>query len=152
MELYNLDKNKTFLISPKALILENSKLLILKNTLDKYGGISQWELPGGFVEMQEGLEEGLKRETKEETGLDVEIGDLIAAYDRWYSNFKFKDGRALDVRIINLAYICKKISGEIKLSWEHSEFLWVLKEDVAKLDISEDSKIAIEKYFNKHNL
>lgn len=45
-------------------------------------GLGLWSYPGGYLEMGETLEEGAVRETREETGLQVEITGLLGVYSR----------------------------------------------------------------------
>lgn len=146
MDLYNIDKNKAFLVSLKALVVQKGKLLVLKNTAEVWGKKSQWELPGGILETNESLKEGLIREVKEEAGLKITVGDILTTWDYWEYGFKFKDGRVLDVRIVEIAFVCQKVGGETKLSDEHSRFKWATKEELGKLDFGPSSKLAIRKY------
>src|SRR5579862_1715698 len=60
-------------------ILEDRVVLIRRATQPGHG---KWAYPGGYLEVGETLEEGAIRETKEETGLDVEITGLAGVYSR----------------------------------------------------------------------
>lgn len=57
-----------------SLIMEDtcSKVLMVQN-LDN----GRWSLPGGAVEMHETLAEAVVRETREETGLSIQVGELV---------------------------------------------------------------------------
>jgi 8-oxo-dGTP diphosphatase len=57
---------------------ENDEILLVRQSTGRH----YWTLPGGKVKRSEGLVAALKREVKEETGLIVEVGDLIAVMDR----------------------------------------------------------------------
>ena len=48
--------------------------------LQRRGDCDQWGFPGGTVELGETPQMAAVREVKEETGLDVEVGDLIGIY------------------------------------------------------------------------
>lgn len=146
MGYYSLNKQKSFLVSLKALIIEKKRLLVLKNAVGVFNKKSQWELPGGILEVDEKIKEGLIREVKEETGLIIMVGDLSAIYDHWKKGFKFKDGRILDIRIIEIAFSCQKVGGELELSDEHLRFKWATVEELKKLDFSINSKTAIKEY------
>ena len=70
--LFNLDDlSVKYPISVKGVLIENNKLLLLKNESFIY------DLPGGKVEPHQSIEEALIDEFKEETNLDVKIKSLI---------------------------------------------------------------------------
>jgi 8-oxo-dGTP pyrophosphatase MutT (NUDIX family) len=66
-----------FRIAVSALIFDEHRvLLILRPDID------WWNLPGGGMELGETVEEALKREVLEETGLEVEVGQLVGVYSK----------------------------------------------------------------------
>ena len=86
-----------------GIIVENNKILLTK----------QWDgysLPGGGVKLGETLAETFKREIKEETGLNVEIGDIIHCESNFY-NHKNK----AYYHSILMYYTHSSLSGEISI-------------------------------------
>ena len=67
------------LIGVGAIIMNRNKMLIVKRANEPAKGL--WSVPGGVVELGEQLYEALKREVKEETGLEVDIERLVDAVD-----------------------------------------------------------------------
>lgn len=102
--------------------------------------------PGGLLDLKEPLQDGLLREVKEETGLQVSVGNVFATWDHWEQGFIFRDGRTLDVRIIEMAYLCHNPIGEIILSDEHQDYRWVGKKNLKDFLFFRNSDIAIQKY------
>ena len=136
MDHYHLPKDQAILVTQKALIFnDKGQLLILKNNLGLPESRKKWDFPGGLLEMDESLEEGLIREVLEEAGLEVEIGELVGVGDFW-SRFEFEDRRVKKVRFVALAYKCRYLGGEVKLSYEHSQYRWATPEEVKKLKIT----------------
>ena len=70
-----------------GLIWRRGKVLITKRPMDAMlGGL--WEFPGGKQEGTESLEEAVRREVKEETGLDVRVGGHLISVKHAYSHFR----------------------------------------------------------------
>lgn len=157
MLYYRLPKNRIFLVSQKALIVDKGKILILKYSPIKSGKIFKWELPGGLLEPSEKLTTGLKREVKEETNLTVTIGKPVATSQEEFKSFRLKDGRKVDVDVIfiiyecNIIYECRKLSGKIKLSWEHKDFRWVSPKELKNYIFSPGIGPIIAQYTNLFN-
>ena len=109
------------LVAQKGIIVKNGKILIVRRAINDFITENMWEFPGGKLEFGEDLEEGLKREVKEETNLDVNIGKLLYSY-----TFKTHPHRQLVV----LSYLCSVDSDVVTLSSEHDEYAWVSKEQL----------------------
>ncbi|HEY0757514.1 MAG TPA: NUDIX domain-containing protein [Ktedonobacteraceae bacterium] len=71
------DNTHYFRVSVSALIFEDERVLLAHRR-----AIDWWNLPGGAVDPGETVAEGLKREVREETGLEVEVGQLIGVYSK----------------------------------------------------------------------
>jgi 8-oxo-dGTP diphosphatase len=58
-----------------AIVVRDDALLMIKRGREPNAGL--WSVPGGRVEPGEYLADAVKREVREETGLDVEVGELV---------------------------------------------------------------------------
>lgn len=78
-----------------------------------------WNLPGGFVESDESGPEAIKREVREETGLEIEVLGLIGIFPSTYGD-PDGDGKP----ILDIAYRCRHTGGDWAISEESSEGRW----------------------------
>jgi len=65
-------------IRAAGILLHEGKLLLVRH---EKGEMSYWLLPGGGVDFGETVEDGLKREFREEVGLEVRVGRLVMVHD-----------------------------------------------------------------------
>ena len=122
-----------FYLGVKALICnDEGQLLLLKrnpNRLKSIKGV--WDLPGGRVQKNESLEDALKREVREETGLNNIV--CICPFKMVLSPIRLPtpDG---DVGLVLATYVCQVGDGEsICLSDEHIDFEWFEPSQAAEL-------------------
>jgi ADP-ribose pyrophosphatase YjhB (NUDIX family) len=80
-----------------------------------------WEPPGGVLELGESIDDGLRREVREETGLDIEPTMLTGVYKN------MKRG------IIALVFRCRITGGELTLSNETEAIRWAAEVEVTEL-------------------
>jgi 8-oxo-dGTP diphosphatase len=113
----------------KVAIVRGDKYLILKRSPNAVRFPNLWDFPGGRLEPDEKPEDGAIREVKEETTIDVKIIKKLGAYEFDFDNLG-KTSHQFSV------YESEVIGDdEVVLSSEHSEYRWLTKEDVLKLQI-----------------
>lgn len=115
-------------IGVKALILDNGKLLMVRRSSDdRHQAIANtWDIPGGRLAFGEDPLEGLKREVREETGLQLTRIDRPLDVQTVFKN--------QDRHIVRITFVCEA-SGELRLSDEHTEGEWMsLHDEIAVKD------------------
>lgn len=132
-----------FRIAVKSFIVnERGELLLIKRGGNNPHKPGVWEIPGGRLEPMEDPFEGLKREIKEETGLDVEVMNPLRIH-----HFTRDDGQ----KITMITFLCKPVSGSVNLSNEHTEYLWIeMDNSFSKLHPAYHEEVEIfKKFFSK---
>ena len=81
----------------------------------------RWEPPGGVLELAESIEDGLRREVREETGLDVEPGPLSGVYKNMARG------------IVALVFRCKVTGGQLATNDEVTAFRWADEDTIRQL-------------------
>ncbi len=131
-------------VSAGVIMNEKNEILLLKRRDDDFmGGI--YELPSGNVDLGESIQEGLVREIKEETDLNVdEIGMYINTFD--YLSGSGKKSRQFNFEV-------KVDSKKNIFLTEHDEYKWKSIEEVNKsVLVTDEVKYAINIFiYNKLN-
>jgi len=97
-----------------VILIEDGKLLWVQRKFEPRVGL--WTLPAGFLEYDEHVEECAVRETKEETGLDVELTGLFNAY------MAMDDPR---VQVVLMLYRARLLGGDLCAGDDASDVRWV---------------------------
>ena len=119
--------SKTYGLTVRGIIKNDSdEILIVKRHPKSRTDPEMWELPGGKVEKGEDFEYALVREIKEETNLDCTVGDFCEAVQNDY----------MHKRTVQLMMYLDNISGDVKISEEHTDWIWAGTEDMKGLEIS----------------
>ena len=99
-----LDSTPKHIVSAAAIVLNDAgELLLIK------GPLRGWEMPGGQVEEGESLKDAAIRETKEESGIDVEVLNFCGVFQN------------VSGSICNTLFLAKPVGGEMTTSAESLE-------------------------------
>jgi 8-oxo-dGTP diphosphatase len=127
------------LVAVGAVIEDDGGRILLVKHKQERGGCWQgkWICPGGELEVGEEIEEGIKREVKEETNLEVELITPLVTFDRIVK----VDGKA-SLHVIYIDYVARLIGGELKVGSDAGEALWVEKKSISKMwqELHEDTQ------------
>jgi ADP-ribose pyrophosphatase YjhB (NUDIX family) len=113
-----------------GVVVQNGRALIVKRAHEPRKG--EWSLPGGMVELGEGLVEAVKREIKEETGLEVEVGDVVEVFDRVH-----RQGDRVQYHFVIVDYLCHPVGGTLHAGDDAEAIAWVGAEDIARYGVNE---------------
>ncbi len=61
------------------MVIHEGRALLIKRGSEPLK--DQWSIPGGTLELGESIQEGVRRELLEETGIDVRVAELIEVFD-----------------------------------------------------------------------
>jgi mutator protein MutT len=109
-----------------AIVVHDGELLMVRRAHDPAKGL--WSLPGGRVESGEYIADAIKREVKEETGLDVDVHDLVGIFEvmgdaKWKTHYVILDYAAVPVG-----------DTEPRAAGDASEARWVPFDQIEKLE------------------
>lgn len=111
-ECYRLILEKMPIPTVDAVVSFEGKFLLLKRNNPPVKG--EWWLPGGRIRKGEALEDAVKREVLEETGLECEIVRQIGVINQIFP----------ECHTISIYYLMKATSPEVRINEEHSDYKW----------------------------
>lgn len=124
-----------------ALILDGDRILLVERGKEPLKGL--WSLPGGVLETGETLEEGLRREVREETGLEIEAPKVHEIFERILRD---ADG-ACEYHYVLIDYVCRKAGGVLRAADDACRAEWVSRARMAEYRITEGTLPVIERAF-----
>lgn len=133
------DRLSYVLVAVGAVILDdNDKILLVKHKKER-GGYWQgkWICPGGALELGEEIKEGIKREVREETNLEIELVRPLIPFDRIV-----KTNEETSLHVIYIDYVAKLLGGELNVASDVGEALWVEKTNIPQIwqELHEDTQ------------
>lgn len=124
----NTDEERPLKIAAHAVITDRrGRLLLLRRPASSEYNPGRWEFPGGRIGPGEGVSDALVRETREETGLEVEPGRLLGAGEQ----------ERAEGRVVHLIMSAAASGQEVTLSEEHDASRWVTPKGLAELPLSD---------------
>ena len=102
-----------------VLIRDGDRYLLIKRAAEPDAGL--WSIPGGLVEVGERAAEAAVREAKEETGLDVEIEEVLGVVDKIVRD----DDSRIRFHFVIVDYMAARKGGSLEASSDALDARWV---------------------------
>lgn len=104
-----------------AVVLDSeSRVLLVRRGQEPLLG--EWSLPGGALELGERLEDGVCREVREETGLEVEPVEIVAVFD--HISHAADDPSRVRFHYVLVDYRCRLLGGALMSASDATEARW----------------------------
>ena len=99
---------------------DRGRVLLARRGIEPFRGM--WDAPGGFIRPGESGEEAARRELREETGLEIEVGEVVAILSDTYAGD--------DQTTLNIFYAARVAGGEPAPASDVSELAWFAPDEL----------------------
>jgi len=127
-----------------AVIIDRGRVLLVKRGSPPMLG--QWTIPGGVVELGETLRSAAEREAQEETGLTVQVGEVIEVIDRILPG---DDGRT-QFHYVLVDFLCSVVQGEARAGSDAADVAWAAENELEKFKLEKKALEVIRKAVAQH--
>jgi len=121
------------LIGVGTVIVSNGRALLIRR--GRAPLLGEWSLPGGVLECGETLREAAVREAREETGLTVEVSEMLGVYERVIRS----DDSRVRYHYVMIDFLCRPLSGEAKAGSDAEEVGWFSAGELPALGLTRDA-------------
>jgi 8-oxo-dGTP diphosphatase len=131
-----------------GVIIENGRALLIRRGSEPLRG--QWSIPGGTLELGESLQEGVARELREETGLDVRVLDLIEVFDRIFPDESLQaseQNRRPRFHFVIVDYLCERIGGEPLAGSDVTDVVFSTEDELSKYSLTQTATRVLKRAF-----
>ncbi|MFJ4529805.1 NUDIX domain-containing protein [Streptomyces nigrescens] len=101
-----------------TVVVDESGRILLQRRRDN----DMWALPGGTMHIGESLPDCAIRETREETGFQVEIVGIVGTYTNPRHVFVYDDGEVRQE--FSICFLAKPVNGQLAVSEESTDVRW----------------------------
>jgi ADP-ribose pyrophosphatase YjhB (NUDIX family) len=130
------------LVGVGGVVIHRNRVLLVRRGGEPLKG--EWSIPGGLVELGEGLEDSVRRELKEETGLDVEPVAILETFDRI-----FREDRRVRYHFVIVDFACRLKGGRLHPASDVLEARWARREDLPQYHLTEKATSVILQAFER---
>ncbi|WP_395370766.1 NUDIX domain-containing protein [Streptomyces tubercidicus] len=111
-------KANSLVPAASAVVVDDTGRILLQRRRDN----AMWALPGGGMHIGESLPDCAVRETREETGVEVEITGIVGTYSDPRHVFAYDDGEVRQE--FSVCFLARPVAGSLAVSEESTDVRW----------------------------
>jgi len=119
------------LVGVGAVIVDRGRVVVVRRSTEPLQG--EWSIPGGMLEVGETVREAAAREAREETGLEVETGEVLGVFDRILPDEQGK----IRYHYVLIDLLCRRVGGELRAGSDAAEVRWLTAEELKTFAVAE---------------
>ena len=131
------------IVGVSAVIFVDKSVLLVRRKQEPAKG--QWSIPGGAVELGEGILEALARELQEELSVKIAVGGLVGVFDKIFHDRK----NQVQYHYVVVDYWGWLVEGDPTPASDISEALLVSLDELEEFDVDQELKETIRKAYSK---
>jgi ADP-ribose pyrophosphatase YjhB (NUDIX family) len=128
----------SIVVATTAFVLDGTNRVLLIHRTDN----NLWALPGGAQEFGEYVADTAARETREESGVDIEVTGIVGIYTNPNHVVEFTDGEVRQQ--FSICFRGRAVGGDLRPSDESSDVAWVSQESLDDLSIHPSMRLRID--------
>lgn len=131
-----------------GVVIDQGRALLIRRGSEPLRG--EWSIPGGTLELGETLAEGVARELREETGVEVRVLGQIEVFERIFSEKsgrKTKGKKRPRYHFVIVDYLCERVKGEACAGSDVTDVAYAREEELEKFHLTETALRVIRKGF-----
>lgn len=128
-----------------ALVVDGTGRILLQRRADS----GNWSLPGGTMDIGETLGAAVMRETREETGLIVELTGILGVYTDPGHVIAYEDGEVRQEFVV--VFTARAVGGELTVSDESTDVRFVKSDELDALPMHESVRLRIRHYLERRD-
>jgi 8-oxo-dGTP diphosphatase len=129
------------LVGVGGVVIADGRVLLIRRAGPPLQG--EWSIPGGLLELGESLDQGVRRELAEETGLEVRVLDLIEVFERVFPD----DNGRTKYHFVILDYLCEAVSGEASAASDVTDVAWAQEDELGSYSLTPTATRVIKRAF-----
>jgi len=128
------------LVGVGGVVIDRRRVLLIRRGCEPLKG--EWSIPGGLLDLGEELKAGVRREIREETGLEVTPLAEIMTFDRIV-----REGARVKYHYVVVDYLCRRKRGKLRPDSDVIDARWVRRQDLAQYQLTDLATTVILKAF-----